>query len=66
MVDILHKVGIKSSSLNDVYKTLTTNEGLSAWWTNDTQGESKVGGELKFRFGDGGFDMKGDCQEFCV
>jgi hypothetical protein len=58
MVDILHKVGIKSSSLNDVYKTLTTCEGLSAWWTNDTQGESKVGGELKFRFGDGGFDMK--------
>jgi hypothetical protein len=28
-VDILHKVGIKSSSLNDVYKALTTTEGLS-------------------------------------
>jgi hypothetical protein len=24
MVDILHKVGIKSSSQNDVYKALTT------------------------------------------
>ena len=43
MVDILHKVGIKSSSQNDVYKTLTTVEGLAAWWTNDTQGESNVG-----------------------
>jgi uncharacterized protein YndB with AHSA1/START domain len=58
MVDILHKVGIKSSSQNDVYKALTTVDGLSGWWTTDTQGESKVGGALKFRFGAGGFDMK--------
>lgn len=60
MVDILHKVGIKSSSLDDVYKTLTTIEGLSAWWTNDTQGDNnKIGGVVQFRFGDrGGFEMK--------
>jgi uncharacterized protein YndB with AHSA1/START domain len=57
-VDILHKVGIKSSSLNHVYRALTTLEGLSAWWTGNTQGESKVGSVLKFRFGSGGFDMK--------
>jgi hypothetical protein len=54
----LHKVGIKSSSLNDVYKALTTREGLAGWWTIDTQGESKVGGILQFRFRAGGFDMK--------
>ena len=58
MVDILHKVVIKSSSLDDVYKALTTREGLAAWWTHDTQGESNVGGVLLFRFGAGGFDMK--------
>jgi len=58
MVDILHKVGIKSSSLDAVFKALTTREGLSAWWTSDTQGESEVGGVLQFRFGAGGFDMK--------
>jgi uncharacterized protein YndB with AHSA1/START domain len=57
-VDILHKVGIKSSSQDDVYKALTTVEGLSGWWTNDTRGESKVGGVLQFRFHAGGFDMK--------
>jgi Activator of Hsp90 ATPase homolog 1-like protein len=57
MVDISHKVGIKSSSLDAVYQALTTREGLSGWWTTDTQGESKVGSVLKFRFGDGGFDM---------
>ena len=57
MVDILHKVGIKSS-LDATYKALATREGLAGWWTNDTQGESKVGGVLRFRFGAGGFDMK--------
>jgi uncharacterized protein YndB with AHSA1/START domain len=58
MLDILHKVGTKSSSLDAVYKALTTIEGLSAWWTTNTQGENKVGGVLEFRFGAGGFDMK--------
>jgi uncharacterized protein YndB with AHSA1/START domain len=58
MADILHKVGIKSSSPDDVYGALATVEGLSGWWTRDTRGESKVGGVMRFRFGTGGFDMK--------
>ena len=59
MPDILHRVGIKSSSTHAVYTALTTLEGLSAWWTNDTQGEGTVEGALQFRFGKaGGFDMK--------
>jgi uncharacterized protein YndB with AHSA1/START domain len=62
MADIVHRVGIKSS-LDKVYKALTSRDGLAAWWTNNTQGESKVGGLLKFRFSAGGteiggFDMK--------
>jgi uncharacterized protein YndB with AHSA1/START domain len=57
MPDILHRVGVKSST-NDAYKALTTLEGLSSWWTNNTQGESRVGGVIRFRFGAGGFDMK--------
>jgi uncharacterized protein YndB with AHSA1/START domain len=61
-MDILHRVGIRASS-DEVYKALATPEGLAAWWTNNTQGESKVGGTLKFRFSSGGseiggFDMK--------
>src|SRR5260221_12100723 len=58
MVDILHKVGIKSSSPDAAYKALTTLDGLSGWWTTNTQGEGKVGGGLQFRFGAGGIDMK--------
>lgn len=59
MPDILHRVGIKSASPDATYKALTTCDGLSAWWTDNTKGENKVGGVLKFRFGErGGFDMK--------
>jgi uncharacterized protein YndB with AHSA1/START domain len=57
MSDILHRVGIKST-LDDVYETLTTRDGLAAWWTRDTQGDGNVGGVLQFRFLNGGFDMK--------
>jgi hypothetical protein len=58
MVDILHKIGIKSSSLDKAYKALTTLEGLSGWWTSNTQGESQAGGVIQFRFDAGGIDMK--------
>lgn len=58
MVDILQRIGIKSS-LDKVYQALTTVEGLAGWWTSNTQGEAdKVGGVVQFRFGAGGFDMK--------
>lgn len=62
MTDILHRVDIQASP-GEVYTALATRDGLAGWWTNDTQGESKVGGALKFRFSDpkgveiGGFDM---------
>jgi uncharacterized protein YndB with AHSA1/START domain len=58
MVDILHKVGIKSSPLG-VYNALATREGLCGWWTKDTQWDGKVGSVISFRFGDRGFiDVK--------
>jgi Activator of Hsp90 ATPase homolog 1-like protein len=62
MVDILHRVGIKAPA-DEVFKALTTREGLAGWWTNDTQADTQVGGSLQFRFSAdgselGGFDMK--------
>ena len=57
MVDILHRVGMKSASLDEVYAALTTIEGLSGWWATDTKGQPEVGGTLEFRFEPGGFDM---------
>jgi hypothetical protein len=58
VVDILHKVGIKEATPGAVYGALATIDGLSGWWTRDTEGESQVGGVILFRFGNGGFDMK--------
>jgi len=58
MVDILHKVGIETSAVNEVYAALTTLEGLSGWWTDDTQGDTAVSGVLEFRFDVGSIDMK--------
>ena len=58
MVDILHRIGVKGSSPDDVYAALTTLEGLSGWWTHDTTGVTDVGGVMTFRFVPGGFDMK--------
>jgi uncharacterized protein YndB with AHSA1/START domain len=58
MVDVLHRVGIKSS-VAEVYAALTTTEGLAGWWTTNTQGKGNdLGGVLQFRFDAGGFDMK--------
>lgn len=58
MVDILHRVGIESVAPERVYDALTTLEGLSGWWTDDTSGSTDVGGIIEFRFPPGGFDME--------
>jgi len=59
MVDILHRVGVKTATPEKVYDALTTVEGLAGWWTDDTSGTADVGGVLEFRFPPvGGFDME--------
>ncbi|WP_194833322.1 SRPBCC domain-containing protein [Nocardia sp. XZ_19_369] len=58
MVDILHRVGVESASVDDVYAALTSIEGLAGWWASDTKGDANPGGVIEFRFTAGGFDMK--------
>jgi uncharacterized protein YndB with AHSA1/START domain len=50
MVDILHRVGMKSSSPDDVYAALGTIDGVAGWWTRATTGDASVGGVIQFRF----------------
>ena len=57
-MDILHKVGVKSASADQVYEALTTLDGLAGWWTNDTTGDSGLGGVVTFRFTRGVIDME--------
>jgi uncharacterized protein YndB with AHSA1/START domain len=54
MPDILHKVAAKAP-MDAFYKALTTIDGLSGWWTTETEGDPQVGGLIDFRFGALGF-----------
>lgn len=58
MILIKHLFHINAPK-EEVFKALTTLEGLAGWWTNNTNGDSSIGGTIQFRFGDyGGPDMK--------
>lgn len=56
MVDIAYRVGIRSTP-HAVYRALATREGVAGWWTEDTTGESEVGGTLRVRFMSGGIEI---------
>ena len=58
MVDIIHRIGIKSSALQ-VYKALSTIEGLAHWWTEEVEGDEQVGGAIGFTFRSETGDIKG-------
>ena len=49
MVNIIHRIGIKSG-LDKVYKAISTIEGLANWWTNEVEGDENLGGKTKFTF----------------
>lgn len=49
MPDIIHRVGIKASPA-EVYAALATVDGVGNWWTKETTGTSKPGGEIDVRF----------------
>ena len=49
MVNIIHRIGIKAPVFK-VYNALSTLEGLSGWWAEEVEGDSKIGGNLTFSF----------------
>ncbi|NRA53094.1 MAG: SRPBCC domain-containing protein [Gammaproteobacteria bacterium] len=53
---INHRVGINASP-EKIYQALTTDAGLSSWWTNDISGAGDVGSIIEFRFNGGGPDF---------
>ncbi len=58
MVNIIHRIGIRSSAEN-VFKALSTIKGLSNWWTEETEGDEQVGGKITFTFRSETGDIKG-------
>ena len=57
MAEINHRVGIAAAA-SEVYKALTTDAGLSTWWTTDTTGAGDIGSIIRFRFNGGGPDFE--------
>ena len=49
MADINHQVGIKAPP-EKIFELLSTDTGLSQWWTNDVSGAGEVGSVIAFRF----------------
>ncbi|WP_374079353.1 SRPBCC domain-containing protein [Bdellovibrio bacteriovorus] len=49
MADITHRIGIKAP-ITEVYKVISTIEGLAGWWTQETSGKAEVGGNITFKF----------------
>ena len=49
MPDILHRVGVNTSPEN-VYKALSTIDGLAHWWITTAKGDSHQGGIVDFGF----------------
>jgi uncharacterized protein YndB with AHSA1/START domain len=47
--DLLHRIGIEASP-ERIYRAITTEEGIRAWWTMDVMMDSFVGGKAKFGF----------------
>jgi uncharacterized protein YndB with AHSA1/START domain len=58
MIDIIHRIGIKFTAAQ-VYKALTSLEGLSNWWTEETFGDGKIGGRIEFLFRSPSGEIKG-------
>ncbi len=59
MVDIIHRIGIRSTA-RQVYDALSTIKGISHWWTEEVEGEEKIGGKIKFRFRSETGEIKGE------
>ncbi|MFV1972452.1 MAG: SRPBCC domain-containing protein [Thiohalobacterales bacterium] len=57
MVEIIHRIGIACTPA-DVFGALTTDEGLSRWWTTDTSGAGNTGSVIEFRFNGMGPDFE--------
>ena len=49
MANIVHRIGIKSPA-SQVYKALSTINGLAHWWTEEVAGDDQIGGKIEFTF----------------
>ena len=58
MADILHRIGFRAPRAI-VHKALSSIEGLAGWWTEETSGDTAVGGRITFTFRSPAGDLVG-------
>jgi uncharacterized protein YndB with AHSA1/START domain len=49
MPDILHRIGV-DAPLAEVFRALSTIDGLQHWWVGETAGDTNSGGVINFGF----------------
>ncbi len=49
--DLIHRIGIAAPA-ETIYRALTTEDGIRAWWTTDVKMDASVGGKAVFGFFD--------------
>jgi hypothetical protein len=49
MAKVKHKVGILGS-IDSIYQSLVTNDGLSGWWASSASGRTEVGSQIDLTF----------------
>ena len=49
--DLIHRIGIAAPA-EKIYRALTTEEGIQAWWTTDVKMDAHAGGKAVFGFFD--------------
>ncbi|MCH8031197.1 MAG: SRPBCC domain-containing protein [Bacteroidetes bacterium] len=56
MADIIHSISIKASP-EAIFDAITTQKGLSSWWTEHVKAEPTEGSTTTFGFNDGEFEF---------
>jgi uncharacterized protein YndB with AHSA1/START domain len=47
--DLIHRIGIAAPA-ETIYRALTTEDGIRAWWTSDVKMDASAGGKAAFGF----------------
>jgi uncharacterized protein YndB with AHSA1/START domain len=48
----IHHLLLIDAPIEKIYQAISTVEGYKNWWTEETSGDFKVGGEVHFNFGE--------------
>ena len=54
MPNILHRISTPNATPDEMFRAVSTREGLATWWTERVEGTEGLGGTLEFLFSEAG------------